>query len=368
MLHAAVVSGVEATAYTVPTDQPEADGTMAWDDTTIVVVQVHSGDVVGTGWTYGSAAIAPLVEQSLAPVVTGTSAMSNVATWSAMVRALRNVGRPGLAGMGMSAVDCALWDLKARLVGLPLHQLLGAERDRVPVYGSGGFTTYGRDRLEQQLRGWVEDLGLRRVKIKIGESWGSCVERDLDRVRHARAVVGPEVELFVDANGGYTVGQATRVGQALDDLGVTWFEEPVSSDDLAGLGTVRRAVLADISAGEYGDSLDYFHTMCEAQVLDCLQVDVTRCGGITELLRIAAVAAAAHLEVSGHCAPHQHAPVLAAVPNLRHLEYFHDHVRIERMLFDGIRAPVQGDLAVPSGLPGNGLSFRPDRAEPYRAR
>ncbi len=364
----AVVSDVEATAYTVPTDQPEADGTIAWDETTIVVVQVHAEGLTGTGWTYGSAVIAPLVEETLAPVVLGSDAMANVATWSAMVRALRNVGRPGLAGMALSALDCALWDLKARLLGLPLHRLLGAHRSGVPVYGSGGFTTYGEDRLDRQLRGWVDDLGLRRVKIKIGESWGSCVERDLDRVRQARAVVGTDVELFVDANGGYTVAQAARVGHALDDLGVLWFEEPVSSDDLAGMGVVRRAVLADVAAGEYGDSLDYFRALCEAQVVDCVQVDVTRCGGITELLRVAAVAAADHLEVSGHCAPHQHAGVLAAVPNLRHLEYFHDHVRIERLFFDGIRAPVGGELPLSSELPGNGLSFRPDRADRYRAR
>ena len=364
----AVVSGVEATAYTVPTDQPEADGTIAWQDTTIIVVQAHADGVVGTGWTYGSAAIASLVEQTLAPVVTGTDALANVATWSAMVMSLRNIGRHGLAGMGLSAVDCALWDLKARLLGVPLHLLLGANRDRVPLYGSGGFTTYTDDRLENQLRGWVDDDGMKRVKIKVGESWGACQRRDLDRVRQARDVIGPDVALFVDANGGYDVGQAVRVGQDLDHLGVSWFEEPVSSDDLAGLGVVRRAVRADVAAGEYGDGLEYFHAMCGAQALDCLQVDVTRCGGITELLRIAAVAAGAHLEVSGHCAPNQHAPVLAAVPNVRHLEYFHDHVRIERLFFDGVRHPVHGELPLEPEQPGNGLSFRPDRAERYRLR
>ncbi|HET7823207.1 MAG TPA: enolase C-terminal domain-like protein [Ornithinibacter sp.] len=364
----AVVSSVAAAAYTVPTDEPEADGTISWEATTIVVVQVHAGDLVGTGWTYGSPVIAPLVEKSLAPVVVGSDVLGNVATWSAMVRALRNIGRRGLAGMGLSAVDCALWDLKARVLGLPLHRLLGSGRDSVPLYGSGGFTTYTADRLAQQLTAWVEDDGMRRVKIKIGESWGSRPDRDLERARQAREVVGPDVELFVDANGGYDVGQAVRVGRDLDELGVRWFEEPVSSDDLTGLGVVRRAVLADVAAGEYGDSLDYFHTLCRANVLDCVQVDVTRCGGITELLRVAAVAAGAQLDVSGHCAPHEHAAVLAAVPNLRHLEYFHDHVRIERLFFDGIPAPVDGQLPLPTERPGNGLSFRTDRAERYRAR
>ena len=362
---APVVSAVEATALTIPTDEPEADGTIAWDATTIVVVRVRADGLVGTGWTYGSAAAAAVVEQTLAPVVTGSDALATVGTWSAMVRALRNIGRPGVAGMALSAVDCALWDLKARLLGVPLHRLLGADRDRVPLYGSGGFTTYTPDRLQTQLRGWVQDDRMHRVKIKIGESWGSRVERDLARVRQARDVVGPDVELFVDANGGYTVGQAVRVGRCLDDLDVRWFEEPVSSDDLAGLRAVRRAVRADVTAGEYGYSLDDLRRMCEAGAVDCLQVDVTRCGGITELLRVAAVAAAAQLEVSGHCAPHQHAPALAAVPNLRHLEYFHDHVRIERLLFDGTQRPADGQLPLSSSA-GHGLTFHPEAAEQAR--
>jgi len=131
----------------------------------------------------------------------------------------------------------------------------------------------------------------------------------------------------------------------------------VSSDDLVGLKRVRDRCEADVTAGEYGYSLDYFERMCTAQAVDCLQVDVTRCGGITEFLRIAAVAAAHHLQVSGHCAPYQHLPTLAAVPNVRHLEWFHDHVRIEQLCFSGTADPVQGELPVPEGA-GHGLTFR----------
>lgn len=284
----------------------------------------------------------------------------------AMVRALRNIGRTGLGGMALSAVDTALWDLKARLLGVPLHELLGSDRTSVPLYGSGRFTTYDHDQLAEQLTGWVQDDGMKAVKIKIGESWGRREARDLDRARQARDIVGPDVEVFVDANGGYSVGQAVRVGQALDELDVRWFEEPVSSDDLAGLRHVRQHTRSDTAAGEYGDSLDYFHTMLAADALDCVQVDVTRCGGATELPRIAALAAAAQLDVSGHCAPHLHAAVLAAVPNLRHLEYFHDHVRIERMLFDGTPDPVDGHLPLARDRAGHGLTLREETAEHYR--
>ena len=360
-----VVESVEASAYVVPTDAPEADGTIAWRSTTMVLVRVHSDGLVGTGWTYGSSACANVVDQLLAPLVVGRGPLDVGGTWSALVAALRNVGRPGIGGMALSAVDCALWDLKARLLGLPLHRLIGAVHDAVPVYGSGGFTTYDESRLTDQLTSWTAQ-GIPRVKIKIAESNGTRVSRDLQRVQQAREAVGPDVELYVDANGGYTVGQAVRIAAALDELAVTWFEEPVSSDDLAGLREVRGRSRADVAAGEYGFDLSYFERMAAAGAVDCLQVDVTRCGGITELLRVVAVAAAHGLEVSGHCAPNQHAAVLAAVPNARHLEWFHDHARIEQRFFAGSLDPAGGEVRPRDNAVGTGLEWRPEAAAEFR--
>jgi L-alanine-DL-glutamate epimerase-like enolase superfamily enzyme len=261
-------------------------------------------------------------------------------------------------------VDTALWDLKARLLGVPLHRLLGVVRDDVPVYGSGGFTTDPEDHLRKQLAGWL-DHGIPRVKLKIGESRGSNVPRDLERVAIARDEIGDDVELFVDANGGYTAGQAVRVGRRLEELGVTWFEEPVSSDDHDGLRRVRQALAVDVTAGEYGDSLAYFAHLLAGDTLDCVQVDVTRCGGYTEWLRIAALAAAHGLEVSGHCAPSLHAAVAMATPNLRHVEWFEDHVRIEERFLERFPDP-RGGYVVPEDAPGNGLSLREADLTPYR--
>jgi L-alanine-DL-glutamate epimerase-like enolase superfamily enzyme len=283
-----------------------------------------------------------------------------------MVRAVRNVTRQGVAGYAISAVDVALHDLKAKLLGLPLHRLLGAVRDRVPVYGSGGFTTYDEGQLRDQLSGWASGQRIPRVKIKIGESRGADPARDLDRMRQARAVVGADVELFVDANGGYGRKQAIRVMSAAADLDVRWFEEPVSSDDLDGLREVRDGVSADVTAGEYGWDLYYFRRMCAAGAVDCLQADVSRCGGITEWLRVAAVAASYGLQLSGHCAPHLHAHAAAAVPNLRHLEWFHDHVRIESLLFDGTLDPSGGTIRPDPAAPGLGLAFKAADAQRYR--
>jgi L-alanine-DL-glutamate epimerase-like enolase superfamily enzyme len=359
------IDSVAASAFTIPTDAPEADGTLAWDSTTLILVQVSAGDTLGTGWTYGDAACAGVVNNLLGPIVSGRDPQDVGGAWLAMVTALRNVGRPGIGGMALSAVDCACWDLKARLLGLPLHKLLGAVHERVKVYGSGGFTTYDDERLADQLCGWAHEQKIGRVKIKIGESSGTNVPRDLARVRLAREIVGPEVELYVDANGGYRVGQAVRVATALDEYDVRWLEEPVTSDDLAGLSRVRASARADVAAGEYGYDLAYFGRMCAAGAVDCLQVDVTRCGGTTELLRIAALAAAHNIEISGHCAPHLHAPVLAAIPNLRHLEWFHDHVRIESMLFDGTLEPTGGDVRPRAESAGHGLTWRPQEAHRF---
>jgi L-alanine-DL-glutamate epimerase-like enolase superfamily enzyme len=351
------VDCVQAAAYTVSTDAPEADGTLSWDSTTIVIVEVRAAGVTGIGWTYGSAACVRIVEDALRSVVVGRPAMDIGAAWAAMAVQLRNVGRPGAGGMALSAVDCALWDLKARLLGLPLHALLGAVHSDVQVYGSGGFTNQDSAQLTDQLQGWL-DRGMNRVKIKIAESWGGAEARDLERVTLVRSVVGPDVEVFVDANGGYTVAQAVRVARKLEKLDVRWFEEPVSSEDVAGLRFVRDHTDIEIAAGEYGHSLADLARLCEASAVGCLQIDVTRCGGITEFVRAAAMAAAHGLQVSGHCAPHLHAAVLAATPNARHLEWFHDHVRIEDRLFEGTLQPRDGALVLPADRPGHGLTRR----------
>jgi L-alanine-DL-glutamate epimerase-like enolase superfamily enzyme len=359
------VERVEASAYTVPTDAPEADGTFAWDDTTLVLVQVTGGGQIGTGWTYGSLVTATLVKTTLAPLLEGRIFDGVSDAWTEQVCALRNIGRPGIGSMALSAVDCALWDLAARLAGAPLHEFLGAATSTVPLYGSGGFTSYDSRQLDTQLNEWLAD-GFQRVKIKIGEGWGTNAPRDLQRVGQTRDTVGPDVEVFVDANGGYTREVATRLAPALAELDVRWFEEPVSSDDLTGLASVRRTFRSDVAAGEYGYDLAYFRHLLDAEAVDCVQVDVTRCGGITELLRIADLAGERGLDVSGHCAPYQHAPVLAAVGNLRHLEWFHDHVRIEERMFERAAVMAHGALQLDSAAAGNGLVWQPAAAAPFR--
>ena len=360
------VTAVDTAVYVIPTDAPEADGTLAWDKTTMVQATVRAGGEQGLGWSYTSAAAQVVVHEVLADVVMGRDAFDIAGIAEAMARQVRNIGRPGIVSMAISAVDIALWDLKARLLGQSLAGLLGRALVEVPVYGSGGFTSYDDTRTRQQLSEWVDKEQIPRVKIKIGESWGGNEHRDLARAELAREVIGPDTELYVDANGGYSAGQAVRVADELSAIGVTWFEEPVSSQDLAGLAEVRGKVRPDVAAGEYSWSLADSARLIEAGAVDCLQLDVTRCGGITEFLRGAALAAGHNLQVSGHCAPNLHAHVGAAVPNLRHVEYFHDHQRIERLFFEGALDPSGGAMRPDPDRPGHGMTLRSTDTERYR--
>ncbi|MBA2475367.1 MAG: mandelate racemase [Actinobacteria bacterium] len=354
------VERLDVLACTVPTDAPESDGTLAWDSTTIVVVESHGGGHTGLGYTYGHASAAGLIRDVLAEAVVGREASAVPAAWAAMARAVRNLGRPGVAAGAIAAVDTALWDLKARLLDLPLVTLLGAARESVELYGSGGFTSYTDERLAEQLGGWAEE-GFGAVKLKVGREPG----RDLERVAVARRALGAEPHLFVDANGALARKQALACAEAFAEHDVTWFEEPVSSDDLEGLRLLRDRAPAgmEIAAGEYGYDLPGFRRLLEAGAVDVLQADATRCAGITGFLRVAALCEAFGVPLSAHTAPALHLHVCCAVEPLRHLEWFHDHARVERMLFDGVTQPRAGRLFPDLSRPGLGLELKRADAE-----
>jgi L-alanine-DL-glutamate epimerase-like enolase superfamily enzyme len=360
------VDGLDVAVYTVPTEEPESDGTLTWTETTVVVVEAHAGGETGLGFTYATGACATLIHEVFAEVVIGADPLDVPGAWAGMVGSIRNLGRPGISSMAIAAVDTALWDLKALLLQQPLARLLGIVHDEVAVYGSGGFTSFTDEELVEQLTGWAQRDRIPRVKLKVGTAWGARPLRDLERVGRVREALGDEIELYVDANGAYDRKQAIRLAREFADLGVTWFEEPVSSDDLEGLREVRDQSTTEVAAGEYGYDLAYFQRMLHAGAVDCLQADVSRCAGITEWLRVAALAAAHNLEISAHCAQSLTAHPAMAVPNLRHLEYFADHARVDRLLFDGVLDPDGGTLRPDLSRPGTGLQLRRPDAERYR--
>jgi len=339
------IERLDARACTLATEHgPESDGTAVWDATTMVIAEVRAAGVTGLGYTYVASAAAGVIRDVLAPVVVGGSARAIPAAMLAMRTAARNHGLTGLVACAISAVDIALWDLKAKLASLPLAELLGPARRRVPVYASGGFTSQTLDALAEEVAHYAA-TGHRRVKIKIGRE----PDRDLERVRVARQAVGPRVELMVDAN--------------------VYFEEPVSADDLDGLRVIRDRAPAGmaIAAGEYGCDASYFRRMLDAGAVDILQADATRACGITGFLQADALCAARSMPLSSHCAPAIHAHVDAAATRIVHLEYFRDHARMEPELFDGVLSVDEGALAYDSDRPGLGLVLRESEVRRHAA-
>jgi L-alanine-DL-glutamate epimerase-like enolase superfamily enzyme len=289
-------------AHTIPTASPESDGTLEWSSTTIVIVELTAGDVSGVGYSYGHKAVATLIEDLLLPLIDGGDPMDVTAPWIAMAKALRNQGRCGISFMAIAAVDVALWDLKARLLDVSLLTLLGQQRDAVPIYGSGGFTSYSVEQLQTQLAGWVEQ-GISRVKMKVGR-------RPTDDVRRV---------------------QAAREARFVRD---------------------HAPARMDVVAGEYGYDLYDFRP---------------RCAGISGFLQVGALCDAHNVPLSSHTASALHLHPCCAFARVRHLEHFHDHARLERLLFDGVIEPVDGMLTPDLSRPGLGLTLKRADADRYAA-
>ena len=362
--HPGAVERLEVETFKIPTELPESDGTLQWDHTDLSIVRAYAQGRYGLGYTFAGHSAAALISGVLNEAVKGADPMSPQFAYMSMWRRIRNMGRPGICSMAISAVDCALWDLKARLLEKPLVTLLGQVREAAVVYGSGGFTSYTDHQLAKQLEGWARQ-GIGAVKMKIGRD----PARDQERVRVARKAIGPGTKLYVDANGAFTPRQALTQAQMLAEHDVRWFEEPVSSDHPGGLRFVREHVgpRMEIAAGEYGYDIFYFRDMLAAGAVDVLQADVTRCGGVTGFMQVSALCEAHNMPFSAHTAPAEHAHAAWASIPFTEMEYFHDHVRIEQMFFDGLPKLVRGELRPDLSRPGNGLELRRKDAAKFAA-
>lgn len=357
------IKNIEVSAYTIPTETPESDGTLEWNSTTIVLVEISAGGKKGIGYTYSHHAAAILIKEKLADTIKDKNALDVGLCWNEMVKSIRNLGRPGISSCAIAAVDNALWDLKAKLLEVPLFKLLGQVRDGVEIYGSGGFTSYSIKQLNDQLSGWV-DKGIKNVKMKIGRE----PDKDINRVAEARKSIGRKAELFVDANGAYNVKQALNNADKFAEQFVTWFEEPVSSDNLLGLNQIKNSInhQIEVAAGEYGYDINYFNQMLSAKAVDVLQADATRCAGITGFLKVSDLCEAYHIPFSAHTAPSIHLHPCCASKPLRNVEYFFDHIRIEKMFFDGFPEQKDGKIYPDLSRHGLGIELKKKDAEKFK--
>lgn len=350
-------------AFKIPTNTPESDGTATWDSTTVIVVQLTAAGLTGLGYSYADAAAGTVAEFLIQKEVLSKDIHSIPEIHLAMDRAVRNMGRPGLVSCAIAAIDNCLWDLKARVLGVSLLQLLGAARQQIPAYGSGGFTSYTDKELITQLADWAKE-GFSSVKMKIGRE----PDRDLHRVTEVQKALNSKAELYVDANGAYHPKAALEKSWQYGDAGVVWFEEPVSSDDRAGLRFVRERCPPGVAvaAGEYAYVPDDFRLLIESQSVDVLQADATRCGGVTNFQAAAAACEMFHLPLSAHTSPSLHATLCCALTPAMNVEYFYDHYRIESMIFDGAVTAHNGALTPDQSCLGLGLQLKESDAAKFR--
>jgi L-alanine-DL-glutamate epimerase-like enolase superfamily enzyme len=289
---------------------------------TLVTVQVRNEQgQEGLGYTYtvgkiGGAAIRALIEDDLRPILVGQDPRRIEHLWQRMWWGLHYVGRGGLAGFAMAAVDIALWDLKGRLAGEPLWRLLGGHSPRVVVYAGGIDLQHPLDDLLAETRHNL-GRGYRAIKMKVGRD---DLAEDVERVRAMRDLLGPGFPLMVDANMRWSVEQAIRAARALAPYDLTWLEEPSIPDDVEGHARIAREGGLPIATGENMHTLYEFQKMIAAGGVAYPEPDMTNLGGITPWLKVAHLAEAHNLPVTSHGVHDLHVHCLAAVPNASYLE------------------------------------------------
>jgi L-alanine-DL-glutamate epimerase-like enolase superfamily enzyme len=352
----AKIASVNAGLHRIELPAPLADsthGTMTHFELVLVRVRDDEG-AEGSGYTYtvgsGGAAVQTLVERNIEPLLRGADAELIEAIWQKMWWGLHYGGRGGPTSLAISAVDIALWDLKARRYGTPLWRLLGGHDPAVRCYAGGIDLDLSIDRL---LRQTDENLqrGFKAIKMKVGRPH---LSEDVERVRAMRSHLGPDFPLMVDANMRWSVDQAIRAARALADFDIVWLEEPTIPDDVAGHARIVREGGAAIATGENLHTLYEIKQLIEAGGVSYPEPDVTNCGGVSVFMKVARIAEAFNLPVTSHGAHDVTVHLLAAVPNAAYLEVH--GFGLERFIAEPL--VMHDGCAIAPERPGHGVTFR----------
>jgi len=327
---------------------------------TVVRITTDQG-LEGIGVTYhevGGEATRELILRNMAPKLIDRDPLETEAIWQEIFHYLRGVGRKGLMYGALSAVDTALWDLKGKIVGLPLYKLLGGNRTSIPVYASGGWTSFSDEQLVDEMKSMVA-RGYRMVKFKVGVEGGSNIRRDVERVRKVREAVGPDIGLLVDANNCFDAATAVQLANRIREYDIVLFEEPVFADDIPGLARFKRGTDIPLGTGEHEYTKFGVRDLLMHDAVDVVQVDVARVGGYTELLKAAALAQAWNVKLAPHAMENIHLNLAGAVPNFLFLERLIMFEDITARTFKNAPVPVNGFMEIPA-LPGLGLELDMD--------
>ena len=323
-------------------------------------VHIHTDEgTIGLGMAPGQRAIREVIHQNLSGVLIGEDPFMIEKLWQDMFWRVRGFGRKGVAFQAIAAIDIALWDLKGKILNQPIYRLLGPAHESVPIYGSGGWTNYSEAELVAEQTGYVE-RGIPRVKMKVAKDFGRSEREDIERLSAVREAVGDDVEIYVDANNGYYAKQAIKMSQIFEQFDVAWFEEPVLADDIPGLAQVSQATTIPVATGEHEYTKYGFRDLLLAGAVDIVQPDVHRVTGITEWMKVAAMADAFNLPVAPHAVSLVHLHCAMATPNLKVVEVLGAEEQSNSVWWTEV-PPYDGGTWSPfPDRPGLGLEISPD--------
>ena len=356
------IAKVECFLVTQPVRAGLEDATRKVENIGYTIVQLTTDQgLTGFGVTYnevGGEATKVMIEASIAPRLLGRSPFETEVIWQDLTQYLRGVGRKGLTFCAMSAVDIALWDLKGKLTGLPLFRLLGGNKTRIPVYASGGWTSYEDEQLVEEMESFVS-RGYRMIKFKVGVEGGNNLRRDVRRVGLVREAVGEDIGIMLDANNCWDAATGARFANMVKDYDILFLEEPTFADDLPGLRRYKRSTDLPLATGEH----EYTKYGCRDIILneaaDIVQMDFTRAGGFTEAVKVAALTQAWNLKFAPHAMENIHIHLISAMPNALFLERLLLFEELTSNTYKNCPVPENGYMEL-TEAPGLGLELNWD--------
>jgi D-arabinonate dehydratase len=360
------IKSIEAFYIPVTPDKAVSDSTWKLETMGYAVVRISTDEgISGIGYTYDVAgkAIREVINNTIAGVLLERDPFETETLWTDVMNLLRGVGRKGLVLCALSMVDIALWDIKGKALGMPLYKLLGGSETIIPVYGSGGWTSYTEAELIEEVE-QIKSWGYTKIKMKVGVDFGRSPEEDVRRVRSVRKHIGDTIDLMIDANNAWDAATAIKVSEALADCNIFFFEEPVIADDIPGLANVKSKITIPVATGEQEYTKYGARDLIMGNAVDILQMDVTKCGGITEWMKIAAIAQAWNIPVAPHAMHYAHMHVVSAAPNGLMLENLFMHEKINALLMVDPPIPKNGYLELPD-KPGVGIEFNEENLQKY---
>ena len=361
------ITDVKTEVFRWPRHKPIRNGLYTYTHSGPNVVSIETDEgITGIGLAGGiqdAPDVGVAIVNHFKQVLIGRDPLDNERHWHEMWRP-KLVGRRGITTRVISGIDIALWDLKGKVAKLPLYKLLGGFTNRVDTYIAGGYYEEGKGlkELAQEMERNVE-LGARAVKMKVG---GVPINEDIERVRVVRESVGPDVKVMVDANNAYRHYEAIEFARKAEKYDLFWFEEPVEPDDYAGQAAITHATSVPIAAGENEYTRYGFRDMINARAVDILQPDALILGGITEFMKVAALAQANDLDIAPHGNQEIHIHLVAAISNGLILEYYRDSVDpMHGKIYTETLRIKDGYVYAPD-RPGLGIELNYDALKKYR--